>query len=360
MSVTEDILNKLYYTDKNYGGLDQLYDKAKLVDKKITKTKVKVFLDQQKAYQQTKKVVGKKIFLPIYAETPYSFQIDLTFFPRYKTYNDNNYVLFTAIDINTRFAYAYYSKNKEMETILGFLKEMEKKTEINSISIDEGTEFNNNQFKKFCSDNNISMYFIKDDSHKLGIINRFHRTIKDKLTAHIIATDSLRWIDVIDQIVYNYNHSINRGIGIEPFNVNNSIANSIINEKKQLTEQIKQINDPENNKFKIGDHVRIERKKKTFQDKMLSKYSDDVYEITDITNNKLQVMDHNKKILLVKKSDVIIVKPSAIELLPKASIVLKASKESRIIKLNKKDDVIKSNIIEREKRITKKPLRLLF
>ena len=36
MSVTEDILNKLYYTDKNYGGLDQLYDKAKLVDKKIT------------------------------------------------------------------------------------------------------------------------------------------------------------------------------------------------------------------------------------------------------------------------------------------------------------------------------------
>ena len=40
---------------------------------------------------------------------------------------------------------------------------------------------------------------------------------------------------------------------------------------------------------------------------MLSKYSDDVYEIVDITNNKLQVMDHDKKLLLVKKSDVIII-----------------------------------------------------
>ena len=83
MSVSEDILTKLYYTDKNYGGLNQLYDKAKLVDKKITKAKVKTFLEQQKAYQQTKKVVGKKLFLPIYTDTPYSFQIDLTFFPRY-------------------------------------------------------------------------------------------------------------------------------------------------------------------------------------------------------------------------------------------------------------------------------------
>ncbi len=35
---------------------------------------------------------------------------------------------------NARYAHAYYAKNKEMNTILDMLKDMEKKTVINSIS----------------------------------------------------------------------------------------------------------------------------------------------------------------------------------------------------------------------------------
>lgn len=357
METKQDILKRLYYEEHNYGGIDQLYDRVKEENKKITRKDVKEFLDNQRAYQQNKVTIGKKVFLPIYSETPYSFQIDLTFLPRYKSYNNNNYVLFTAIEINSRFAYAYYSKDKEMSTILNFMKLLEQKTEIHSVSTDEGTEFNNSQFKIFCSEHNISIYFIKDDSHKLGIINRFHRTLKDKLSAHIIASDSLRWIDVLDKVIYNYNHSINRGIGIEPFRVNDAIANSIINEKKEQTEKIKLIKESDEIKFKIGEYVRIERKTKQFDDKMLSKYSDNVFEITAITNNKLQIMAHDESLSIVKKSDVIKVKPSAEELLPKASIVLKATKESRITRIQKKDDVLPSNIIEREKRVIKKPSR---
>ena len=55
------------------------------------------------------------------------------------------------------------------------LKKMEEKTVINSITCDLGSEFNNAIFKKYCSENNITIYFIKDDSHKMGIINRFHK-----------------------------------------------------------------------------------------------------------------------------------------------------------------------------------------
>ena len=39
------------------------------------------------------KKVKKKVFLPIYSESHYSFQIDLTFFPRYKKENKNYYVV---------------------------------------------------------------------------------------------------------------------------------------------------------------------------------------------------------------------------------------------------------------------------
>ncbi len=76
-----------------------------------------------------------------------------------------------------------------MSTILDMLKDMEKKTVINSISCDEGLEFNNSEFIDFCEENNIELYFIKSDGHKLGIINRFHRTIKEKLTKYFTAND---------------------------------------------------------------------------------------------------------------------------------------------------------------------------
>ena len=84
------------------------------------------------------------------------------------------------------------------------------------------------QFNKDCLDNNIKIFFCKGDSHKLGIINRFHRTFKDKLLKYFTANDSYVWIHIFDKVIYNYNHTVNRGIGIEPYKVNNYIQSSIV------------------------------------------------------------------------------------------------------------------------------------
>ena len=107
-----DILNDLYYNKHNYDGITNLYEKAKQVNPNIHKGDVKEWLDSQSAHQQTAVKIGKKEYLPIYSETPYSFQIDLTFFPRYATRNKNYSVLFTAINVNSRYSYAYKGKNK--------------------------------------------------------------------------------------------------------------------------------------------------------------------------------------------------------------------------------------------------------
>ncbi len=96
----------------------------------------------------------------------------------------------------TRFVYAYYCKNKDSTTILDLLKKQESKTVINSLTMDEGTEFKNQYFQDYCNKNEIETYYIKNDSHKLGIINRLHRTLKDKLTKYFSAKDTVRWVDV--------------------------------------------------------------------------------------------------------------------------------------------------------------------
>ena len=127
----QQLLQKLYYKDLIVGGAESLYRKAKEAHPKITMKIVKEWLDKQQSAQLNNKPIIKKDFKPIYSELPYAFQCDLTFFPRYKKQNEGNYVLFTAININTRFGYAYWAKDKESETIINFIKDLEKKTEIN-------------------------------------------------------------------------------------------------------------------------------------------------------------------------------------------------------------------------------------
>ena len=174
----EELLKKLYYNNF-ITSIKPLYEQAKAAHPKITMKIVKEWYKNQSATQLNNKArVGKKIYKPIYSESNYAFQIDLTFFPRYETKNDGYWVLYTAININTRFAYAYHMKDKDMDTILRAFKAMHKQTEINVVQCDLGSEFNNKEFIDFCEKENIILDMFKSDSHKLGIINRFHRTIK--------------------------------------------------------------------------------------------------------------------------------------------------------------------------------------
>lgn len=342
----EQLLNKLYYKDLILSGVNDLYKVAKAAHPKITMKIVKEWLSMQQSAQMNNKPVRKKEFKPIYSESPYSFQIDLTFFPKYKKKNDGYFILFTAININTRFGYAYALKDKEMSSILKCIKEMEKKTIINVLECDLGTEFNNYEFKKFCSDNNIELDLFKSDSHKLGIINRWHRTIKDKLIKYFDSFDTVRWIDIIDKIVYNYNHSVNRGIGYKPADVNDFIENIIRQEKKEQGENIRDVE----TEYKVGQFIRTLDEKNQFEDKMKSKYSNEIYEITKINNNHVIIKDSKENLYKIKKDEIKIVnKPTNNIILKEKKEIAKEHKQERILK---KEEQKPENII-RESRVRK-------
>jgi hypothetical protein len=332
-----ELLNKIFYKDNNYDSIDNLYKKAKIAHPSITKNFVKEWLSLQQVAQTNNNQVEKREFLPIYSETPYSFQIDLTFL-KYKKQNDGNYVLFTAINVNTRYAYAYYAKDKLMSTILSLLKRMEKKTVINSITCDKGTEFVNSDFIKYCNDENISLYFVKADGHKLGIINRFHRTLKSKIDKHFVANDTVRYIDVLDKIISNYNNTVNTGIGYKPNEVSDAIENQIVNEKKQETIDI-QSKLPE---IKVGDYCRIRNKKGVF-DKEGSKYSVELYRVIKVSNNSVIIKDDKNEYKL-KKSDIKIVKNPIKQI--ESIVVKKADLDLKIERKLKKANIDQTLVIE--------------
>ena len=268
----------------------------------------KAWKDLTRTIGEIKNTAKKKQFLPIYSDLPYSFQIDLTFFDSMKNLNNGYSVLFTAINVNTRFAYAYYGKNKEANTILDMLKQMEKKTIINSITCDEGSEFTNKIFVKYCEDHNITIYFCKNDKYKLGIVNRFHRTIKDKLR-EILNNESnhkYKWVDHIDKIVDEYNRTVNRGIGSAPIKVNNFMENEIVQSAKEKTDILKNNYKPMLTDFRINDYIKTIRRKNTFSDKMLSKYIDTVYKVIKVDNNSLIITDSKGLEQVIKKTEAIL------------------------------------------------------
>ena len=345
----EELLNDLYYVKKNYDGVEGLYKKSKVIHPSITKSFVSEWLKKQQSNQVTFKKIEKKSFLPIYSEKPYAFQIDLTFFPRYKKQNNGYEVLFTAINVNTRFVYAYYSKDKTGDVVLEMLKEMEKKTIINSITCDEGSEFKNRDFLAYCKKNDIEVFLIKDDSHKLGIVNRFHRTLKDKLTKHFISTDSVNWVDIIDELIYNYNHSVNRGIGIEPYKITNAIEHEIIMRKIDETERM-----DKNDIFEVNDRVRIINKSVLFQDKMLAKYSNSLFTVIKVKKNSC-IVEKNGKEIEVKNDQLLKVK--SIDNEKEIVEIPKILKEKKIENKLKRVEV-EPSLILREKRVTKKPEKL--
>ena len=169
-----DVLERLYNNELNLDNANTLYHKAKKLDSNIKLNDVKEFLTNQSTYQQNYKNNKKKNYLPIYSNDHYSFQLDLTFLPKYKQQNKGYTVIFTAININSKYVYAYAMKSKsaiEINEILN--KFLHNALMINNLTFDKGLEFTNKLFDKFCENNYIKTYPVKADSHKLGIINRF-------------------------------------------------------------------------------------------------------------------------------------------------------------------------------------------
>ena len=131
---------------------------------------------------------------------------------------------------------------------------------INNLTYDKGLEFINKLFNKFCEDNNINKYPVKADSHKLGIINRFHRTLKTKLLKYFTMKNTVNWVDVLDKIINNYNNTQNRGIyDLTPREASkHSAMNYIISTKRDITNSIKK----KEQVINVGDYCRIKNNKK--------------------------------------------------------------------------------------------------
>ena len=285
MDRNEKLMQELYYSPAIQAtSLKKLYDKVR--DKGITQKQVKEFLDKQESHQLFKKTNRKINFFPIYAEYKNEiFQSDIIDMSNIATANDNYKYLLTCIDVYSRVVYIIPMKNKSTVTILEAFEQIFKIAKPEQLTIDQGSEFISIQFKNLMKQNNIDINYVEvGDHHKLGIIDRFVRTLRDRINKYLEMHNTTKYIDVLPEIIKGYNNSYHSGIKKTPNEVkgNDENIDEILFKKYMKAKQDEPI-------FEIGQRVRCIINRKAFEKKSLPKWSKTIHNIVLKTSHSYQL-----------------------------------------------------------------------
>jgi hypothetical protein len=204
------------------------------------------------------------------------WSIDLVDVSNIKEDNDNVTFLLNIIDIYSRYAYSFPLKSKKASEILNVFKKL--KVLPTNIWSDEGNEFYNKDFKKFCKENNINLYHTYSGL-KSVFVERFNRTLKENLYKYFTEHNTDEYLKILPNLIDEYNNTVHSKTKKTPIDI------YFNNEKPYFKKDIK--NNKYESKFSIGDYVRISKYKKTFEKGYTPRFSKEVFKIITIDTNSI-------------------------------------------------------------------------
>ena len=361
---------KQYYYDPSFGltSKEVFKNKIKKIHPEITMKEINDFYKNQEVNQLVKKPVIKKSNYYKIVDVPLTFQIDIMIFNKsQKNLNKNVFMFLTLIDVLSRKCFMYPIKTRKADDIIEaynkFLHELKTEYHKKPVKLISDDEFNFKAFNELNNNLNILLdsQTSKDEnitsSNRLGIINRYTRTYKNKVMKYQLSTGNINFYDVYKELLSNYNNtphsSLNNNTPNEAFN-NHEIQ---VEYRKEALEHnydvFKKLS------FKAGDKVRAIKSKEIF-DKEKARFSKKIYTIVEMKGLKYIIKDDdgNIKMKLYKSHEL---QPVDIEKIDKFNnnnvqktikILKKDEKNKQILK---RDDIKQENIINqpRNRKINK-------
>ena len=173
---------------------------------------------------------------------------DLVHMPRDWGYK---YML-TIIDLYTRYAWARPLKTKRAQEVKSAFEQVIKESGRcpHKVWLDKGTEFN------LLKTLGIEVYHTQNFG-KAVMIERFNRTITNKLWKQFTINKNQKWVKILQQTINNYNNSIHSSIKETPNNAskNPDLIKEVTNKNNFENENNPNIKTKP--KFKLNDRVRI-------------------------------------------------------------------------------------------------------
>ena len=239
---------------------------------------------------------------------------DLAFFnqPNYVRANGGIKYVLVFIDVFSKMCFVEPMKDKYgITTLMAFERIFSKLPDVPKQMItDVGTEFYNFHLRKFFDENHVNHFSIRGP-HKAAVAERMIRTLKGRLEKYFWENKTRRYIDVLQQIVDNYNQTPHRSIGMAPIDVNLSNRADVFKKlyKREETGYVPRLS--------IGDKVRIVKTKALFEKGYTRNWSlelftivsaksregVDFYKLKDESGNILPRQRYYFELNLVEKND---------------------------------------------------------
>ena len=187
-------------------------------------------------------------------------------------HNEGITFLLTIIDIYSKFAWIIPLRDKTGLSITKAFQELFKEgKKPTKLWVDQGKEFLNKEFKPFLLKHNVEMYQTFNEG-KAVVIERFNRTIKEKMWRYFTEFNTKKYLDVLPKLLKEYNNSYHSTIKMTPTEGSNP--------KKKIIYTYDLSNDKP--KLRIGDRVRIYKYKKDFDKGYETNWTTEIFVISDI------------------------------------------------------------------------------
>ena len=264
----------------SFGGVERL--------RRVTganRAEVKNFLQTQDTYTLHKPVRKKFQRRRVIAGgLNHQHQIDLVDVQNFKKDNDNISYLLTGIDVFSKYAYVVPLKNKSSGTLLEVFKKLFPQNKNNPLFIqtDLGTEFTNKKVQNYLKKVGIIFFTSHNQDIKASIIERFNRTLKERIYRYITKNRTRRFLDILQSLVKSYNNTYHRSIKQIPSKVNISnqenVWDALYNNNLTTTET--------QDNIEVGSRVRISKVKTLFEKGYLPNWTSELFTVSEVIRTR--------------------------------------------------------------------------
>ena len=241
------------------------------------------WLQSQDAFTLYKYARKRFTHAQIYVESmDHQWSADLVDVQSLASENQGFKYLLTVIDALSKYAWVRPLKDKTATSVAGAFKDIFALGRIpKRLRTDRGREFLGSPVQRLLREHGI-IFFTANNYTKESIVERFNRSLRSRMWRYFHAVNQRNYLNVLQRLVSGYNASKHSSIGMAPKDVthkNQHVAWMKLYGHMLRPQRKKR---PIRTQLEQGDHVRISKEKRTFEQGYKTNWSTEIFVIDQV------------------------------------------------------------------------------